>query len=137
MSFLLDTNVMSEVRKPHANPHVRAWLTSVKGFDLYLSVLVVGEIRQGIERLRRRDPAQALAYDTWLTQLQQDYADRILPITEKVAEEWGRLNSPNPVPVIDGLLAATAKVEGLTFVTRNTADVARTGVRLLNPFEDS
>lgn len=135
MSYLLDTNVISEVRKPDGNQTVRAWLAAIKGVDLYLSVLVVGEIRQGIERLRRRDPAQASIYETWLTTLRKDYADRILPITIEVAEEWGRMNVPNAVPVVDGLLAATARVQGLTFVTRNTADLARTGVRLLNPFD--
>ena len=135
MSYLLDTNVISEARKPNGNPNVRAWFTSVKGTDLYLSVLVVGEIRQGIERLRRRDSAQASIYEIWLTQLRRDYADRILPITPVVAEEWGRLNVPDPLPVIDGLLAATAHVHGLTIVTRNVADLARTRVPLLNPFD--
>ncbi|TAK31348.1 MAG: type II toxin-antitoxin system VapC family toxin [Chloroflexota bacterium] len=134
MSFLLDTNVISEARKPNGNPNVRAWLASVKGVDLYLSVLVVGEIRHGIERLRRRDPAQATIYETWLAKLRQDYADRIVPITREIAEEWGRMNVPDRVPVIDGLMAATARVQGLTFVTRNTGDLLRTGVRLLNPF---
>ena len=134
MSFLLDTNVISEARKPDGNPGVRAWLAAVKGVDLYLSVLVVGEVRQGIARLRRRDPAQAGIYETWLARLREDYADRILPITVAVAEEWGRMNVPEPLPVIDGLLAATAKVHGLTFATRNTADLARSGVRLFNPF---
>lgn len=135
MSFLLDTNVISEARKRTANPNVQAWLASVAGLELYLSVLVVGEIRQGIERLRRRDPAQAAVYEAWLSTLVQDYADRIVPITAEVAQEWGRLNVPDPLPVIDGLLAATAKVRGWTLVTRNTADLARSGVRLLNPFE--
>ncbi len=135
MSFLVDTNVLSEARKPRGNPHVRAWMASVRGEDLYLSVLVVGEIRQGIERIRRRDSAQAQVYETWLARLQSDYAERVLPITPGIADEWGRLNVPHSLPVVDGLLAATAKVMGLTLVTRNTADVARTGVRLLNPFE--
>lgn len=135
MSYLLDTNVIAEARKQSGNPNGRAWFSSVKGTDLYRSVLVVGEIRQGIERLRRRDPAQASVYDAWLTQLRRDYADRILPITAAIAEEWGRLNVPDPVPVIDGLLAATAHVHRLTLVTRNVADLARTGVPLLNPFD--
>ena len=135
MSFLLDTNVISEARKPAADSNVRSWMASVKGNDLYLSVLTVGEIRQGIERLRRREPARATVYETWLGQLHRDYSDRILPITSEIAEHWGRLNVPDPIPTIDGLLAATAIVSGLTLVTRNTADVARTGVSLLNPFE--
>ena len=135
MSFLLDTNVVSEARKPAGNPNVRAWMGSVRGADLHLSVLVVGEIRQGIERLRRRDPAQAAVYETWLDRLHSDYADRIIPITAAIAEEWGRLNVTDSIPTIDGLMAATAKVMGLTLVTRNVADVARTGVRVLNPFE--
>ncbi len=134
MSFLLDTNVISEARRPAGNPNVRAWLAATRGADLYLSVLVVGEIRQGIERLRRRDPTQAAVYEAWLATLRRQYADRVLPITAEVAEEWGRLNATAPLPVIDGLLAATAKVQDLILVTRNTADVARTGVRLLDPF---
>ena len=134
MSFLLDTNVLSEARKPAGDANVRAWLASVRGTELYLSVLVVGEIRQGIERLRRRDPPQAAVFEAWLATLRRDYADRILPVTAEIAEEWGRLNVPDPVAAIDGLLAATAHVHGLTLVTRNTADVARTGVALLNPF---
>ena len=135
MTFLVDTNVISEARKPNGHPNVRAWFGSVRGIDLYLSVLVIGEIRQGIERLRRRDASQADVYEAWLAMLRRDYADRILPITGEVAEEWGRINVPDPVPAIDGLLAATAKVHGLTLVTRNTTDIARTGVRLLNPFQ--
>ncbi len=135
MSFLLDTNVVSEVRKRTANPNVQAWLASVAGLELHLTVLVIGEIRQGIERMRRRDPAQAAAYEAWLSTLLRDYADRIVPVTAEVAQEWGRLNVPDPLPVIDGLLAATAKVRGWTLVTRNTADLARSGVLLLNPFE--
>lgn len=135
MSFLLDTNVISEARKPNCNAHVRAWIATVSGTDLYLSVLVIGEIQQGIERLRRRDPVQTDLFERWLARLCRDYADRILPITMAIAEEWGRMNVPDPVPTVDGLMAATAKVHGLTLVTRNTADLVRTGVQLLNPFE--
>ena len=137
MSYLLDTNVVSEVRKPRANPHVRAWFAFVPGESLYLSVLTVGEIRRGIERLRRRDPAQAAVFEAWLASLRQHYADRLLPVTSEIADEWGRLNIPDPLPTIDGLLAATARVRGLVLVTRNTADLARTGVRLLNAFAPS
>jgi hypothetical protein len=98
--------------------------------------LVVGEIRQGIERVRSRDPGQAEAQERWLTRLLSVYGGRVLPVTVEVAQEWGRLNAlPQPPPVIDGLLAATAKVHRLTLVTRNVADVSRTGVAVHNPFE--
>ena len=137
MAFLLDTNVISEARKPTPDSKVRAWLASVREDDLYLSVLVVGEIRQGIERLRRRDPAQAAPYETWLSALVHGFADRLVPVTVDVCEEWGRLNVPDPLPVVDGLMAATAKVRGWTFVTRNVADLGRADVRLLNPFDPS
>ncbi len=134
MTFLLDTNVLFEARRRDPDEGVRRWFASTPGRDLFLSVLVVGEIRQGVERLRRRDPAQAEGLDRWLTRLRRDYGDRVLPVTAAVAEVWGRLNVPDPLPAVDGLLAATAEVHGLTLVTRNTADVARTGVPVLNPF---
>ncbi|HEY3000399.1 MAG TPA: type II toxin-antitoxin system VapC family toxin [Acidimicrobiales bacterium] len=134
MAFLLDTNIISEVRKPRPDGRVTAWLASVEGDDLFLSVLVVGEIGQGIERLRRRDPRRAAAYAEWLVELRTAYADRIVPVDLAAADEWGRLNSVTRLPVVDGLLAATAKVRGWTLVTRNTRDVAGTGVRLLDPF---
>jgi toxin FitB len=135
VAFLLDTNVVSEARRRSPNPSVRAWLASVPEAELYLSVLVVGEIRQGIERLRRRDPAQAAPYETWLSALLGGFADRLVPVTADVCEEWGRLNVPDPLPAVDGLMAATAKVRGWTFVTRNVAGLARTDVRLLDPFD--
>jgi len=97
-------------------------------------VLVVGEIRQGIGRLARRDLAQAEIFEQWLGRLVHAYGDRIVPITARVAEAWGRLNVPDPVPVVDGLMAATALVHDWTLVTRNADDVASTGVRLLDPF---
>jgi predicted nucleic acid-binding protein len=137
VAFLLDTNVVSEARKPTPDSNVRAWLASVPEGDLYLSVLVVGEIRQGIERLRHRDPAQAGPHETWLSALLHGFADRLVPVTAEVCEEWGRLNVPDPLPVVDGLMAATAKIRDWTFVTRNVADLARTDVRLLNPFDAS
>jgi predicted nucleic acid-binding protein len=134
VAFLLDTNVVSEIRKPRPDPNVQVWLTSVPEADLHLSVLVVGEIRQGVERLRRRDPARAAPYEAWLSELARRFADRLVPVTIEVCEEWGRLNVPDPLPVVDGLMAATAKVRDWTFVTRNVADLGRADVRLLNPF---
>ena len=134
MSFLLDTNVISEVRKRSPNPGVASWFGSVRPGELFLSVLVIGEITQGTERLARRDPARATVCKRWLDQLVRVYGDRIIPLSTEIAEAWGRLNVPDPVPVVDGLMAATALVHGWTLVTRNTADVARTGVLLLDPF---
>ncbi len=110
-------------------------MASVPAQELYVSVLVIGEIRRRIELLRRRDAAQAGVYGAWLATLRRDYRDRIVPVTAEVAEEWGRMNAGEPLPVIDGLMAATAKTMGMIFVTRDTSDVARTGVGLLNPFE--
>ena len=135
MTYLIDTNVVSEARKARGNPAVKAWLSRAKGEDLYISVLLLGELRRGIDLLARHDPQQAASYERWLTRLHRDYADRILPVSADVAEEWGRLNVPDPLPVVDGLLAATARVHDLTLVTRNSSDFARAGVRLLNPFE--
>lgn len=134
MSFLLDTNIVSEVRKKVPDPGVDAWFASVSPGELYLSVLVVGEIRQGIERLARRDPGQAETFERWLGRLVDAYRDRIVPVTADVAQVWGRLSVPDPVPVVDGLMAATALVHDWTLVTRNTSDVSGTGARLLNPF---
>ncbi len=134
MSFLLDTNVVSEIRKQEPDAGVAKWFASVSADRLFLSVLVVGEIRQGIERLARRDSAQAEIFERWLSQLVSDYADRLVPVTEQIAEAWGRLNVPDPVPVVDGLMAATALVHDWTLVTRNVNDVRSTGVRLLSPF---
>ncbi len=137
MSFLLDTNVVSEIRKKTPDLGVVNWFGSVPADQLFLSVLVVGEIRQGIARLARRVPAQAEVFERWLSQLVDGYGDRIIPITVQVAEVWGRLNIPDPVPVVDGWLAATALVHDWTLVTGNVSDVAPTGARLLNPFTDA
>lgn len=137
MSFLLDTNVVSELRRPRPDTGVLAWFDSVGSDELRLSVLVLGEIRQGIEQLARRDADQAATYEKWLLELRDLFADRVVPVTAEITDLWGRLNVPDRLPAVDGLLAATALVHGWTLVTRNTADIARTGVRLLNPFGGS
>jgi toxin FitB len=134
--FLLDTNVVSELRKSSPHPRVAAWQAAHSHTAVFLSTLVVGEIRRGVERLRPRDPTQADVLDRWLNVLTASYRDRLLPITVEIAQEWGRMSAPpQPPPIIDGLMAATARVHGLTLVTRNVADVSRTGVPLVNPFD--
>ena len=136
MSFLIDTNIISEIRKKaRCDRHVAAWYASTDDGELYLSVLVIGEIRRGIELARRRDPAKADGLERWLDEVDTAFGDRILPIDRDVAEAWGRMNAERPIPVVDGLLAATAKVHGMTLVTRNAADVAHLGADVLNPFE--
>jgi toxin FitB len=135
VAFLLDANVVSEFRKARPDSNVLAWHTQNTNADAFISVLVIGEIRRGIERIRPRDPRQAVALNGWLTGLVTTYHDRVLPVTSEISDEWGRLAVAQPPPVIDGLMAATARVHGLTLVTRNVADVARTGVRVVNPFE--
>ena len=133
--FLLDTNVVSELRKgSRANPQVVSWFADLDDSELFLSVLVVGELRQGVERVRQRDATQAEHLDRWLRGLVDDYTSRLLPVDARVAELWGRLNVPDPISTVDGLLAATAIVHDLTLVTRNIKDVARTGARLVDPF---
>jgi len=135
LSYLLDTNVISELRKgERADENVRAWFGDLAGEEIYLSVLTIGEIRRGVESVRRRDPASASALDSWLARLGEAYRDRILPVDRAIAEEWGRMNVPDPLPVVDGLLAATAKMAGLTFATRDVADVEGAGVELVDPF---
>jgi len=135
VTFLIDTNVLAELRKgARANPQVRRWFETVESDAIRLSAVTIGEIRRGIGNIRRRDAAAARALERWLRRLLADHGDRILPVDLPVAEEWGRLNVPDPLPVIDALLAATAKVHDLTLVTRNVKDVARTGVALMNPF---
>ncbi len=136
MTFLIDTNVISEVRRgDRCDPAVAAWWSGVAEDDLWLSALVLGEIRKGVELARRHDPRRAKALEAWLADVMSGFGNRVLPVDAAVAEQWGRMNAIRPVPVIDGLLAATARANGLTLVTRNVADVAALGADALNPFE--
>ena len=135
MSYLLDTNVVSELRKGAPDPNVLQWYAGVQGRQLFLSVLTLGEIRMGVERARRKDPVKAAALEEWLTRLETAYGDRVVPVDHVVADAWARMSVPDPLPVIDGLLAATAVVRNWTLVTRNTGDIGRSGVVIINPFE--
>lgn len=134
MSWLIDTNVLSELRKgARAHPGVQAWFADAREEELFTSVLVLGEVRRGIESIRRRDVPSALALEQWLERLANDFAERVLPVDARVADRWGSLNVPDPIPTVDGLLAATALVHDLVLVTRNVRAVERTGVRLRDP----
>jgi predicted nucleic acid-binding protein len=134
VSYLLDTNVISEIRRDR-DPHVRAWIAEVDDFELHLSVLTLGEIRKGIDLLHGRDPAKADVFAAWLADLRSHFAERILPIDERIAEEWGQLNAIAPRNTVDSLIAATGRVHKLTVVTRNTGDFAGCDVPLLNPWQ--
>jgi toxin FitB len=135
VGYLLDTNVISESRKRDGSARVKSWVSEALGPTLYISVLTIGEIRCGIELRRRRDQRQALVLERWLARLYESFYDRIVPVTPEIAEEWGRLNSLRPLPVVDGLLAATAKINGWSVVTRNAKDYAGIGITVINPFD--
>ncbi|MCB1882680.1 MAG: type II toxin-antitoxin system VapC family toxin [Geminicoccaceae bacterium] len=135
MGFLIDTNVISEVRKgSRCDPGVAAWYAATDAADIYLSVLVLGEICKGVERVRPRDPARAAALDRWLMQIVTGFGPRVLPVDAPVAARRGQSSAARSVPVIDALLAATAYVHGLTLVTRNEADMRDSGAIVFNPF---
>lgn len=139
MSFLLDTCTLSELTRPRPDPGVAAWFETQDGRTLFLSVLSVGEIERGIALLRAGRKKTALS--SWLATLRSSYGERVLPVDDAVAITWGRLaagaeRTGAPLGVIDGLIAATAIHHGYTIVTRNTADFAKTGVALLNPWGD-
>ena len=138
MRFLLDTNILSELRKgPRADPEVVRWAGSIDLAEFGTSVLVIGEMRRGIELVRRRDSLQAIRLEQYLDTTRERFDGRILPVTEPIAQLWGRLSAPDRLSPADGILAATAIVHDLVLVTRNVRDVARTGVKLLNPFQPS
>ena len=133
--FLIDTNVLSELRKgARADRGVTGWFRSSNGDDMHLSVLTAGELQNGIERLRRRDAQSAVVLEAWLSEVVDTFEDRILPVDLDVARVWATLGVPDPVPVIDGLLAATARCHGLTMVTRNVTHFRTAGVDVINPF---
>ena len=132
---LLDTNVVSELRKrERCNENVAAWYASIPDGGLFLSVLTLGEIRKGIVLVRDRDPGQAEALESWLTFVKQNYEGRILPIDANISDAWGQMHYVRNIPVVDGLLAATATVHNLTLVTRNIQHMQGLGASLLDPF---
>lgn len=136
--YLVDTDVISEARKgEQANAGVRAFFAraSREAIELHLSVITIGELRQGVERIRHRgDKPQALRLERWLSQITTAHAEKILPIDEETAHVWGRLRVPNPENPLDKQIAATALIHDLVVVSRNIARYAPTGVRTVNPF---
>ncbi len=137
MKYLLDTNVISELRKgSRCNENVAGFFERTSSNDLFLSVLTLGELRKGIEQIRGRDESQAERLEAWLASIGKHFANRVIPIESEVANRWGQLNSTRTFPVIDGLLAATALTHGLTLVTRNGRDFADSGALWLDPFVD-
>lgn len=134
MSFLLDTNVISELRKREPNEGVATWAEQAREPLLHTSVLVLAELRRGIELSRKSDAATATRLERWLSEVAGAFGSRALPVTAEVANRWALLGLQQPLPVVDGLLSATALVHGLTIVTRNTKDFSRAGVPVLNPF---
>jgi predicted nucleic acid-binding protein len=135
--YLIDTNVVSEARKKSANPGVVDFFARVAatGEPVFLSAITLGELRRGLEIVRRRgDADQANLLEAWLTTVIEQYAENILPFDADAAQVWGRLRVPRPENALDKQIAAIALVNDLTIVTRNTADFDRTEVRLMNPF---
>ena len=138
MIFILDTNVVSELRKVRlgkADDNVARWADSVNAADLYLSVITIQELEIGVLLAKRRDSVQGAMLRSWLnSHVLPAFASRILPVDTLVAQRSARLHVPNPHPIRDGLIAATAMVHGMTVVTRNGDDFEPTGVQILNPW---
>jgi predicted nucleic acid-binding protein len=135
MTYLLDTNVLSETRRPRRDPGLMAWISARSPAELYLSVLTIGEIEQGVARLLHRgDHQQAVVFSGWLEEVVREFGERVIPITARIARQWGRRSSARPTPVVDALIAATARAHDWTLVTRNTRDFEYSDVRVLNPF---
>ena len=136
MSFLLDTVVLSELRKTRPSRKVVQWLKAQKRESLFISVVSIGEIERGIEKVRKTDAAFAADLEQWLEALMRLYGDHVIPVNANAARLWGRLSAKLGHDGADVLIAATALASGLTVVTRNVKHFAPTGVRVFNPFED-
>jgi predicted nucleic acid-binding protein len=133
--YLVDTNVVSEIRR--GNSQAITWLRSVDPSTIYLSVITLGEIMRGIALKRKSDPRTATHLEEWLRKLRHDHRNRILPITDQIAVEWGRIAAQRPRGDADGLIAATAIVHDLIVVTRNIGDFDDTGALIVNPWDQA
>jgi hypothetical protein len=139
--YLVDTNVLSELRRPRRDPNVVAWLRGAPEDGLFLSVITVGEVAKGIAKVRRAGSRQAMsdadALQSWLESVLADFSQRILPVTVSVATRWGRLCDAHPQLPTDMLIAATALEHGLTVATRNVDHFHLARVHVTNPFQAS
>lgn len=133
--ILLDTVVLSELRKRDASPNLVRWLSDFRDSDLFLSVVSIGEIESGIERKRKSDPAFAESLTRWIENLLRLYGDRVLPVTASVSRRWGILSARLGNDSADLLIAATALTYGLQVATRNIRHFTPTGVDVINPFD--
>ena len=131
--YLLDTSIVSEARR--GSPEAVGWIRSVKGRPLHVSVITLGEIMRGVELRPRKDPKAAALLAEWLTALRELHRGAVLPVTEAIALEWGRLSAERSRNAADGLIAATARVHDLILVTRNVADFEDAGVSVIDPWD--
>lgn len=137
MKVLVDTNVISELKRGrNAAPRVVTWFAALAPQNVFTSVIVLGEIRRGIELIARRDRAQAEALEQWYTLVRERLGNRVLDVDEPVMSLWARISVPDMLPAYDGLIAATAMLHGLIVATRNTEDYRRAGAQVVNPWTD-
>ncbi len=134
MSYLIDTVVLSELRKQKRSENVVRWFSSTRGVDIFLSVVTIGEIERGIKQQQQINPEFSLQLTKWLDGILLNYADRIIPISVKIARRWGELSATIGNSGVDILIAATALEHGLSVVTRNEKHFKQTGVPVVNPF---
>lgn len=132
--YLLDTNVISEIRKSRPNQGVLDFLGTASPAGIFLSALTIGELHKGVEAKRRNDADGAQRLGEWVGTIEKDFADRIIPVDAAITRRWGILSAARSCPVIDTLIAATALEHDLVLVTRNGRDVELTGATLLNPW---
>jgi predicted nucleic acid-binding protein len=137
VNVLVDTNVVSELKLGvRASPRVLAWFAALPPERVYTSVIVLGELRRGIELIERRDRTQAKVLERWYSSMRQRLGPRVLDVDESVMMAWARISTPDMLPAYDGLIAATALVHGMVVATRNSADFRRTGVEVFDPWKD-
>jgi hypothetical protein len=137
MNILVDTNVISELKRGRkASPHVAAWFMALSPENVFTSVIVLGEIRRGIELIARRDKPQGETLEQWYALVRQWLGRRVLAVDEPSMATWAQISVPNMLPAYDGLIAATAIVHGLAIATRNTQDYRRTGAQVIDPWRD-